>query len=238
MLLDEMDIVIPVANEPANHTLPLVLRTLAKHAPQLRVVLVGHVGPYRSPFNVGDFAQVGHAIDLEQDHDYIANTDRAMRAACEDPEVTDPFIWSNDDIYWRRPVGLAELVRHSAVSRGPLPPRTETARGRYASLNKKTSLILEERGHPTYDYERHVPLLVHKGRMLEALAIGGSKRSVYGNLVNQYPVALRDDVKVFSASDKMPDLADEPFLSTGNNFPVNLLPAILGLNEAPAMVGA
>jgi hypothetical protein len=226
----EMDIVIPLANEPANHTLPLVLRSLARHAPQLRVVLVGHVGPYAPPFNQGDFAAVGHTIDIEQAAgDANGNTDRAMRAACADPEISDPFIWSNDDIYWRRPVSLAELLRHSAISRGPLPPRTETARGMYARLQKLSGELLTDAGLPTYDYERHVPILVHKDTMLKALALGGSKRSVYGNLINEYPVAIRGDVKLFKATDKVPDLAEEPFLSTGNAFPLQLLPAMLGV---------
>ena len=224
-----MDIVIPVANEPANHTLPLVLRSLAKHAPQLRVVLVGHVGPYAPPFNQGVFAAVEHVIEFEQPSRYIDNTDKAMRLACQDPEVSDPFIWSNDDIYWRRPVSLVELLHHGAVSRGPLPPKTETVRGTYGVLAKESGQLLEDSGLPTYDYERHVPLIVDKSRMLHALELGGSKRSVYGNLSQDSPVAIRDDVKLFTAKDRVPDLADEPFLSTGNNFPVSLLKDMLGL---------
>ncbi len=230
MLIPDMDIVIPVANEPANHSLPIMLRSIAKYAPQLRVVLVGHVGPYAPPFNQGDYAQVGHVIDFEQSQTQsTVNTDKAIRLAIEDPEISDPFIWSNDDIYWRRPVSLEELVYHSAVSRGPLPPRTETMKNAYGRLNKLSRELLEQQGESTYDYERHVPMLVNKATMLRALAIGGSKRSVYGNLEREYPTAIRDDVKLFNDRDRVPDVADEPWLSTGNRFPVGLLPAMLGL---------
>ena len=230
-----MDIVIPLAFEPANHTLPLVRRSLALHAPQLRLVIAGYAWPYLND------PEVGHTIDFPQlAGREIANTDTAMRKACLDPEVSDPFIWSNDDIYWRRPVTLEELVHHSAVSRGPLPPASYTAKNIHTRIGKVTGELMRAAHLPDWDYERHVPLLVHKAAMLQALELGGSKRSTYGNLTNAFPTAIRPDVKVFYEAD-VAELASpelEPWFSTGNRFPVQQVPDMLGLGSVAATAGS
>jgi hypothetical protein len=181
--------------------------------------------PYSEPYG-----SVQTVIPLAQHPDKpIWNTDQAMRKACESPVVSDPFIWSNDDIYWRRPVSLEELISHSKVAKGqlPIPNPAQPAKGLYARLETTTFVILAEHSLQTYSYERHVPLLVHKREMLEALAMQASKRSIYGNLMNVKPEFVRHDVKLFAATDKLPDIEIEPWFSTGNAFPHGLISAML-----------
>lgn len=215
-----MDVVIPVADEQRNETLPRALASLERWAPDLRQVIVGNAMPWV------DFGPAAYGIRFDQPRGQaIANTDRAMQLALDDPTISDPFIWSNDDIYWREATPMDVLEFWSATSRGELPKRTTEASGVYTRLNVLTRKLLSAARLPTWDYEMHVPLVVHKDVMRQALALGGSKRSVYGNLLRAEPSQVRQDVKVFSVEDTV---RAAPFLSTGNDYPLDAVDAILG----------
>jgi len=226
-----MDVVIPVADEPVNHTLALAIESIRTHAPQLRIVLLGNTAAWA--------ARVDLAFRLDQlPSRPLLNTDNAMLFACRTEAISDPFLWSNDDIYWRRPVALPELVKQSGTAWGQLTQHS--ARGMYGVTAHRTHGLLVDRGLPTFSYERHVPLLVSKEAMIDVLGSVErgrfAKRSVYQNTVLPAPVELRPaglgigrDVKVFRAPDPIPDLDREPFLSTGNNYPLGGVRELLGL---------
>lgn len=225
-----MDIVIPVAEEVANPTLKYAVETIRRFAPNLRVVMIGFTMPYAKPY--GDLADF--AIPLNQDlEDLVGNTNRAMHKACVSDQITDPFIWSNDDIYWRRAVSLEELIVTSRTAKGKVPQRAPYSRpkGLYARMDETTRGVLENH-KPTplmdWDYERHAPLIVEKERMLKALVLGGNKRTVYGNLaiyegVTSATPPIRRDCKLWRRSDQGLPIEVEPFFSTGNSFPIDEL---------------
>ena len=118
------------------------------------------------------------------------NTTAAIRAACHDQRISDPFVLVNDDFYL-----LDILPDLPNMHRGQLSeiakaieenhPRTPWASGANATFTKLRSL-----GHTDpMCYETHTPLIIHKAPMLEALDITATipspspwKRTIYGNL--------------------------------------------------------
>ena len=172
-------IVIPVAAEDTNPTLPLAIASIREHT-DYRIVTIGH-----------DFGLCEH-IPMAQNTRRPArwaNTDNAMRLACEH---FDTFIWSNDDIYWTRPV---EPVRWAL---GHLADTTR--KNAYGRRKQATHAWLRKHDLPTWDYEAHVPMPINAAAMLEALGIIATtptldKRSLYGNLTGQ-PDLIAPDVKV------------------------------------------
>jgi hypothetical protein len=223
-----MDIVIPVADEETNPTLQYALESIARFESGCRVVLVGAVE--QLPGDTTDLAHMTVQISQDKDVRPTENTDKLMRWAVDLAAITDPFIWSNDDIYWRRQVSLAELMMQNATSLGPLSRRSPDAVGlsSYALEEAITRQVLEHAGLRTDSYERHVPLLVHKDSMRHALLLGGSKRSVYGNLELPHgPQSTGRDVKLFHGSEKLGFPSEQPFFSTGAQFPVDKLRAML-----------
>jgi hypothetical protein len=133
-----------------------------------------------------------------------------IKAACNTPEVSDPFVLWNDDFYAMRPVGSVPLYH-----RGPLEPLLET----YATLKtpwgkglRGTAALMEKRGMlaGAMCYDVHLPLIVHKAEMLEALRLAKKVsvdavhlRTLYGALSGLGGVE-HDDPKLMRRSDPFP----------------------------------
>jgi len=175
-----LDVVVPVREEAANESLRYALRSWAAHLPHRRVWTVGHRHPWLT-------AEAGH-IPTVQDGGKFQNTDTAMRAACEHPDVSDPFLWADDDMFTMHPLpggmpvlhrGLVADVERYYETRGPAV---------YLKGMRETRQLLTGLGHTEpLSYELHVPLPVDKGLMLNALWRGRHldvlhKRTAYGNL--------------------------------------------------------
>lgn len=174
-----MDWVIPVrAGEPAEE-LRYALRSIAAHAPHARIWLVG----YRPSWVQG----VGHIPTRQSGLTKYRATTLAVRVACEHPEVSDPFVLSNDDIYVMQAIGEVPVLH-----RGPVADveRYYASRrsGAYLRGMRETRALLAELGHPDpLSYELHVPMPVTKAGMLAALDAGKHldvlhKRTAYGVL--------------------------------------------------------
>lgn len=179
-------VVIPVADEPTNLSLPVALASIHEHTDYFPVTVGRDHGLTAQHIATVQRPGLAHAF---------ANTDTAVRVACETAWVSDPFILSADDIYWTEP---AEPIRWALG-------RLEAAQGStvYAQRKRATAEMLSRLGLPTFDYESHTPLLIHKAPMLEALALGGEKRSVYGNLTG-LPDHIGADVKLRRRSEPRP----------------------------------
>lgn len=187
-----MHVVIPVAVEPRNHSLPLALASIHRHT-AYHPVTIGH-----------DHGLCSHIPTIQQRArvNAFTNTDLAMRVACETDWISDPFVWSADDIYWLEP---AEPIRWALGNLDDAQGDTV-----YTRRKRDTAELLRGRGLPSFDYESHTPLLIHKAPMLEALTLGGEKRSVYGNLTGE-PDIVTADVKLRKHTDPIPDA---PWVST------------------------
>lgn len=172
------DLVVPLREGKNNAQLRYALRSWAEHLPHGRVWLVGF-----RPYWVGG---VEHIPTVQQGTKF-QNTTAAVRAACEHPEVSDPWILVNDDFFVMRPLPDGMPV----YNRGPIPEteRFYAARGGGPFLQalREARELLVSLGHEApLSYELHVPLTVGKKQMLDALDAGPhldvAKRTVYGNL--------------------------------------------------------
>ena len=208
-------LVIPVADEPQNSTLRIALASAGVHAPWLSPVLIGAstiVPQYVERQLAGQWLEFPH----QDPFDPVANTTAMLRLAVESPAVTDPFVWSNDDIYFLSPVTLDDIAAEAAVALRPL--REAYTVGRYGRLSHATADVLGRLQLPTWDYERHVPLVVHKSEMRRALEHPETlPRSIYQNSRLEAPASLGSDVKAMKPGELAERLASgSPFLSSGS----------------------
>jgi hypothetical protein len=188
-----MQVIIPTAVEPHNPCLPYALASIRVHT-DLEPVTIGH-----------DFYLCDHIPTAQATGRVNArrNTNLAMRVACETGCISDPFVWSNDDIYWLKP---AAPIRWALG-------KLEDATGSRLNRERKadTARALTAMGLPTFDYEAHVPMLISKAPMLTALDIADTdpnleKRSLYGNMTG-LPDRIAPDVKLRNPTNRHRDEA-------------------------------
>lgn len=192
-----MRVVIPVANEDRNPSLPYALASIRRHT-NLEPLTVGG-----KDYGLCDHLNTGeHRSNASSK---FRGEAIAMRAAIL--EIGESFVWSNDDVYWLRP---AHPIRWAL---GDL--NADRRRSIYAHRKHATANALHAAGLPTYDYESHTPLLIHPEPALEALERCArdpllDKRSIYGNLTGE-PDIIAPDVKMRAYVDPIPDA---PWCST------------------------
>lgn len=200
------DIVYVVRPGDDNQELRYSLRTL-RNVPHRRVFIAGHCPRWVKGVT---------PIPVRQDGTKFSNSTGNLRAAAEHPEVSEEFLYFNDDFFVMQPIR-----RMPALHRGPIAAieRYYAARGKGAYLKglRDTWALLAELGiEQPLSYELHVPMLLQKARLLETLELGAHlpvlhKRTLYGNVWGlggrQIP-----DCKVIDRGWTFPKAA--PFLST------------------------
>lgn len=205
-----MDVVYIVRTGDDNEELRYSLRSLA-NLPHNRVWIVGHKPAW--------VTGVGH-LPTNQAGSRFYNSTLNLRTACESGQVSDKFIYMNDDFFVMRPLDEVPTLHRGLVADvfAATPVDSPYRRGIRA-----TSRLLAKLGHDEpLSYELHVPMVIHRQRMLETLEIGRQvhgvlhKRTLYGNYwgVGGEQVA---DVKVtnhqqtFSPDTRFLSTTDESF---------------------------
>lgn len=194
-----MYVIIPVAHEPNNLSLPYVIASIRKHT-DYTPVTVGH-----------DHGLCDHipTIQLPGRANAFKNTANAMRTAIH--EIAEPLIWCDDDTYWLRP---AQPTRWAI---GTL--ENDNGPSVYQQRKHTTWQTLRSLGLPTYDYESHTPLPVNDlDAMNLALNLTGTMRSLYGNLTGQ-PDVIAPDVKMRRKDASLPDAAWASTHGDPNRYP-------------------
>lgn len=180
-----MDIVYPCRSGP-NEELRYSLRSIAQHVHHDNVHIIGDA-PTWVAVDEG-LVQVKKCSRMRTKY---RTTTAHVRTACQDDDISDPFLLFNDDFYAVRPVGAVQPVH-----RGTLEDALTRYRGLRstwgAGLRATAQLLqttLSERR--LLSYEVHAPLIVHKDTMLQALDMTESmsveaphKRTIYGNLAD------------------------------------------------------
>jgi hypothetical protein len=91
-----------------------------------------------------------------------------IAAACNVAEVSDPFLLWNDDFYAMHPVGRVPIYH-----RGPLDillKENAASKTPWAKGLRATAALMEKRGlMDAMSYDVHLPLVIHKTEMREAL---------------------------------------------------------------------
>ena len=119
---------------------------------------------------------------------------------CENDEITKKFWLFNDDFYVLQP-----FKRTKAYHRGLIQDHVKTIKRKHGPSGSPYSRQLEEcddqlyrAGLTTLDYTLHIPMLVERSKMLEALRMFPNCpmfRSLYGNYAG-IGGDYHDDVKV------------------------------------------
>jgi len=143
-----------------------------------------------------------------------------IAAACNTPEVSDPFLLWNDDFFAMEPIEEVPVLHRGSLD-GMLEQFAALKTGWAKGLRETATLIRET---PAFvepvSYDLHVPLIIHKARMQEALRLAKKIktdavhiRTIYGNLV---PLGGTEtpDVKMHRRSDPFPR---GPWLSSGDD---------------------
>jgi hypothetical protein len=206
-----MDVVY-VTRDGDNPELRYSLRTLT-NVDHDRVWIIGGAP------NWINFTAVTHH-KRRQDGSPYSSTRSHIKAACNIAEVSDPFMLWNDDFYAMCEIGVVPLYH-----RGPMEPLLE----KYANLKtawgkglRGTAALMEERGllAGAMSYDVHLPLVVHKAEMREALRLAKTidvnaihLRTLYG-AVGDFEGVKHEDPKLMFRSSPFPRGA---WLSSGDS---------------------
>lgn len=205
-----MDIVY-VTREGENPELRYSLRSLV-NVPHSEVWIFGGRPPGLN------YEMVLHEPRTQKVSPYQSTRDH-IKAACTHPRVSDPFMLWNDDFYAMMPVvNMASLHRGSMSALLARHPKFGTA---WWKGLRETLVVLERMGmEDPISYDVHVPMVVHKRQMLDALQVAKRVRadaihlrSIYGNLASLGGVEIADP-KMLNRSDPFPQ---GPWLSSGSN---------------------
>ena len=138
-----------------------------------------------------------------------------LRAACEQPEVSDSFVYMCDDVFLMQP-----MDNLPAMHRGPVADilRSSSMASSYLRALDKTRQVLADRGiTDPLMYDLHGPMLVTKRGMLEALDLCATalmhELTLYGNL-NRIGGERRHNYKVRR---QQHGWESWPFLSTNDS---------------------
>lgn len=198
-----MDVVYPLASKTGDPTdeLRYSLRSL-QNIPHDRVwVLTNNLPQWIA--NV-EWLEVGDPSNTR-----YKNTTRKLKVAAECSDISDDFMWWNDDFYALKPTGIP--VWH----KGELPTIKVPDESGWLYVKRQTRNLLERLGCSTVDYEMHLPMVFNKSRLRETITVLDNiahPRSVYGNMW-QIGGVLHADVKI---RDKKTPLPDWDWLSTYN----------------------
>jgi hypothetical protein len=114
-----------------------------------------------------------------------------MRWAVESEEVSDPFLWWDDDVFLMQPLDSVPLMHRGLNSKFLDMLRNDKRRATTFNRTTRTQAFMVRHFGSSIDfycYEVHVPIVIHKELAKETLnwirtsTAGLSKRTVYGNL--------------------------------------------------------
>lgn len=149
-----------------------------------------------------------------------ATTRGHITAACNTAEVSDPFMLWNDDFFAMRKVGNVPIYHRGSMS--AMLERFADLKTAWAKGLRETAVMLEKRDllEDAVSYDLHMPLIVHKAEMLEALRWAKQGRTdaihvrtLYGALMG-FGGVEHHDPKMMRRSDPFPAGA---WLSSGSD---------------------
>src|SRR5262245_30736090 len=157
-----MDVVY-VCRDGENPELRYSLRTL-KNVNHDRVWLFGGAPSWINPDTVTHEKRMQHTTR------FIA-TRNHIKAACDHPEVSDPFMLWNDDFFAMDRIGTVPVYHRGSlylVLEEYGNSRTPWAKGLRETIGwmKKNGFL-----NGVMSYDLHMPLIVHKAEMLEAIRL-------------------------------------------------------------------
>lgn len=142
----------------------------------------------------------------------------SLIAVCKNKDVSEKFWLFNDDFFVLKPVEdetpffggtLRDHILH-------VEHRYNDKRTGYSRALRYCEQVLKDSDHTTFDYALHIPMLVEKAKMLEALETFPDCpmfRSLYGNYA-EIGGTQHKDVKIDNVTNRIPNGAD--YVSTND----------------------
>lgn len=192
--MGELDIVCPNRQGNKNNELRYALRSWEAHVPHRNIWLMG------SP---PAWTQQVEKTPFRQGPNFRLNTTLAMEKACNNPAISDPFIWMNDDYFIMKPIPEVPHLNRGYLNQVIMdhPDKKHI----YLQGMQSTKGLLIDMGFAEFDilsYELHMPMLIHKTTMLYTIKVYREsrrdnlhKRTLYGNII-QYEGETVEDNKI------------------------------------------
>jgi hypothetical protein len=202
-----MDLVY-VCRKGDNEELRYSLRSIEKFSPNHRVWVIG----YKPSWYTGNF------IPLQDTSTKFNNIRLAMLEVCKTAEISEDFVFMNDDFFLVEPVNKFINYDGGLLSDKISRYRQISPTGTYTILLKKTFRYLRSQGiKAPIDYDIHVPMVFSKSKLLPIAYMPFQPRSLYGNLL-QIASETITDVKRYDSASSMSSLSytenKYPFISS------------------------
>lgn len=146
----------------------------------------------------------------------FANVNTTLLRACKDPNVSDPFVFMNDDFFV-----MQKIKELPYYCNGTLQQHWEYLHRTYAGSKYmrdllETQSVLKEMGYGTMDFEVHCPIIFYKDQLikiLEAYPYTACRRTIYANMM-EVPYEQVVDFKIYGFGDQFDH--NRPFVSTAD----------------------
>ncbi len=145
--------------------------------------------------------------------------------ACEDPELSNPFLFINDDHIFVSDCDIREFpFYHKGDLQNKSPQYFQG--GMYVQRLRRTMNILKKRGLPTKHFDCHTPILIDKEKfpgIIESFPfredIGFTMKSLYANSMLLHGNYRRDlNIKAPCTEDQISEMIEGEMVMAFNNF--------------------
>lgn len=160
-----------------------------------------HLKGYRNLFVVGENPRIEGVTHIPAKDPYKnnkeANICHKVKTACEHPDISDDFLFMNDDHFLLHDIKIEDIKPYSKED---LFVSETKGIGRYQVSRILTYRVLKERGLTTYNFDIHTPIIYNKKKFLEVISQynwahfgnGFLVKSLYGNTLKLGHVPYSD----------------------------------------------
>lgn len=136
------------------------LRSLERNAPGSEVWALGGKPRWMS--------KKANHVPLVQNATKYQNVRRMIAFACREPAISDPFVLTNDDVFWLLPG--TPMLHGGPALKYLTTMKSRVGNSSYVRGGFDTVKMLGG-GMDVMQFSLHTPILVHKAAMLEAVAM-------------------------------------------------------------------
>lgn len=209
MAHDKVDLVYVLGSGSvwSNNEIRYSLRSVQKNLKGVRNIYVIGVNPGIFTDNI---RHIYFPDELRQNAD--GNMARKIIRACQEEDLSDDFLFMNDDFIIHKPMTAPEIpwLDKGDMSKRPSAYWNNTL---YRKRLCRTFEVLRDRGLPTLQYDYHAPMLMNKHEFPKLMSqfdyesgIGYTFRSLYGNCMRLPSVHLEGQKVTVYKSYDMPSL--------------------------------
>jgi hypothetical protein len=142
----------------------------------------------------------GNYIEVEQNQDKYTNALNNIIAICNSKEISESFIFMNDDFFILKSFDLQETFHGGLLIDKISKYKMITRSSKYITKLESTNRMLAQQGiENILDYELHVPIRLEKSKLEHIITNHPNFlwRSTYGNIYKIGGTQIKD-VKVYS----------------------------------------